>query len=294
MNGQRVAVLGDALLDVAVRPTRAPTGGADVPATIHLASGGQGANVAVRLARRGLTVELHCALGADPAGDLVRGTLAREGVRITAVDAAVTGSVVVLIGPDGDRTMLSQRAAFAGRVAVPTDAAWVIVSGYLLAEAAGRTLAVRMAGAGASARRVVLGCALEDGAAPGWLVALRATRPELVVVNAREAAQLAAAGGDPGDLPARLAADLAATVVVTDPSGARAATPGGERSRAMAPAGDVVDTTGAGDALAAGLVAALASGDGLGTALAAGVALGAAVARVDGAQGRVPGEPPLP
>lgn len=287
-----VVVLGDALLDVTVRPSRVPAGGADVPATIRLATGGQGANVAVRLARRGLAVELHCALGDDPAGGLVRAALAADGVRAAAVNAAATGTVVLLLAADGERTMLSQRQAFAAEVTVPGDAGWVVVSGYLLAEDAGPRLAGRVAAV--AARRVVLGCALDGpAAAERWLAAARAARPELLVLNAREAALLASADGGPGDLAARLAGDLSATVVVTDASGAHAATAGGQLSRAGATGGAVVDTTGAGDAVAAGMIAALAAGDDLGTALAAGVSLGAAVAGVDGAQGRVAGEPPL-
>lgn len=287
-----VVVVGDALLDVTVRPSRAPVGGADVPATIRLAAGGQGANAAVRLARRGLPVELRCALGDDPAGGLVREALVTDGVRVAAVDATATGSVVVLLSADGERTMLSQRIAFAGEVTLPAGAAWVVVSGYLLAEAAGPTLAERVAAV--DARRVVLGCALAGpAAAQRWLAAARAARPELLVLNAREAAVLAAADGEPADLAAHLAADLAATVVVTHPSGAHMAAASGATSRARATAGAVVDTSGAGDAVAAGMIAALAAGEDLDTALAAGVALGAAVAGVDGAQGRVAGEPPL-
>jgi sugar/nucleoside kinase (ribokinase family) len=76
-------------------------------------------------------------------------------------------------------------------------------------------------------------------------------------------------------------------------------TTGGRTLRADAPPGPpAVDTTGAGDAFAAGLLAAVAatdwppSEDLLGGALAAAVELASAVARADGAQAAVAGERP--
>ena len=51
----RVVVIGDATLDVTVAPAEPMRHGGDVAAAIRLAPGGQGANVAVRLARRAVT-----------------------------------------------------------------------------------------------------------------------------------------------------------------------------------------------------------------------------------------------
>ena len=131
-----VVVIGDALLDVLAVPSEPMRRGADVPAAVHAAPGGQGANLAVRLARRGIAVELLCALADDAAGRLLLATLAADGVRVQPLPAEATGAVVALVDSAGERTMLSQRVPSASALAVapPGRADWLVVSGYLLLE----------------------------------------------------------------------------------------------------------------------------------------------------------------
>ena len=298
---RRVTVLGDALLDVLARPDGPLVPAGDVPGAVRLRPGGQGANVAVRLARRGLSVGLVSALADDPAGLMLRGALSEEAIEVAAVPVEATGSVVVLVDPAGERTMLSQRAPFAGLVGpelLEAPGSWLVVSGYLLLEPAARRLVEVLAAIGTPV--AILGCALPDPArAVAWLRLVRDAGAALVIVNATEAAALldaAAATGPAMDelsLAAALAADLGAPVVVTGPGGAAAAGPDGPRAR-VAPAsgaGPVTDTTGAGDAFSAAVIGSLATGLALDAALHEGVNLAAAVARVDGAQARVAGEP---
>jgi sugar/nucleoside kinase (ribokinase family) len=278
----RIVVVGDALLDVGVLPDAPMVQGADVPAAIRLGTGGQGANVAVRLARQGADVTLVCAVADDAAGTLVREALGDEGVALVRLPAISTGTVVILGGADGERTMLSQRAPIPGLTA-PPEAAWLVVSGYPFLQDDADELARRLASW--PMRRVLLGCAVPDAAASRWRAAARALRPDLVVANRHEADRL-------------LEADAIAAVAVTDATGAEVSV-GPHRVRADAPAAPpAVDTTGAGDAFAAGLVAALAGGPwppseaGLRGAATRAVALAAAVARVPGAQAPVDGERP--
>jgi sugar/nucleoside kinase (ribokinase family) len=131
-----VVVVGDALLDVLAVPAEPMRPGADVPAAVRAAPGGQGSNLAVRLARRNVDVELVCALGDDAVGRLLHETLAADGVRVRAVPADATGAVIVLVDAAGERTMLSQRVPLAPRLAdAPSVTAdWLVVSGYLLLE----------------------------------------------------------------------------------------------------------------------------------------------------------------
>ncbi len=292
----RATVIGDAVVDVHVTGG-SPRPGDDVPAAISLRPGGQAANVAVRLARRGAHVRLACALADDAAGRLLTERLAGEGVEVAAERADRTGAVVVLVGPGGERSMLSQRVPLTPRLdaertlALAAGVDWVVVSGYLLLEPAAVGLAAALADA--AARRVVLGCALGPGDAAGWRAAVTATHPSLLVLNAGEAAALTGIV-DPGDGAARLAQELRAAVVVTEPGGAVGVV-GGARIAVGAPRiRGVVDTTGAGDAFAAALLATLASGavdaSTLGRALDAAVEAGTAAARVIGAQGRIRGE----
>lgn len=284
----RVVVLGDAVLDVHVTPARPMRPDADVPAVIRLEPGGQGANLAVRLARRGVGVRLRCALGADPAGDLLRSALTTDGVGVDATEAGSTGSVVVLVDADGRRTMLSQRVPLLGQPIAAADPAWLIVSGYVILEPG----AVRLADEPLPDRRAVIGCALEDGQAEPWRAALRALAPRLLVLNSDEASALTAGAPDPATT---LAAELRAVVVVTAPDGATAAAADGTVRVGHDPVA-AVDTTGAGDAFAAALIAELLTArwppgrDALERALATATSYATAVTLVPGAQARVPGE----
>ena len=281
----RVVVVGDAVLDIVVRPAAPMRPGADVRAEIRVGTGGQGANLAVRLARvGGLTVELVCGLGDDPAATIVLDALEAEGVTVSPVMVDGTGSVIILVDAAGERTMLSQRAPFgsAARARLQHDADWIVVSGYLLHEpdapALARSLAAR------NGRRVLVGCTVAGGAA-AWVAAAMALAPDLTVLNRDEADALDATPGFAGG-----------GLVVTDVAGATG-TIGDVTADVRRPAGGpAVDTTGAGDAFAAGLIASLArdawppSAAMLERALAAAAGLASAVARTPGAQGRVPEE----
>ena len=291
----RVTVVGDATLDVRVVPAEPPRTGGDVPATITLGPGGQGANIAARLARRGVPSRLVCRLGDDPAGDLVRAALAADGVELVELGAASTGTVVVLLDASGDRTMLSQRVPLLeGRGIAPeilAEPEWLIVSGYVLQE--------RSAGISASGdrpRRVVAGCSLAPALAGDWSRAVRSLRPHLVVLNVEEATVLAGVARAPSELSETVADALGTLVVVTEPNGAIAFLAGEVVRADDAADATPLDTTGAGDAFTAGLVAGLLEAPWPPTAevlrgtMRAAAALAAAVTRVPGAQARVPGE----
>ena len=281
----RVVVVGDAVLDVVARPTAPMRPGADVRAEIRVGVGGQGANLAVRLARLGVpSVELVCGLGDDPAAAIVLDALEAEGVTVSPVTVDATGSVVILVDAAGERTMLSQRTPFgsAARARLQHDADWIVVSGYLLDEPNAPVLAESVAAR--AARRVLVGCTVAGDAAV-WVAAATALAPDLTVLNRDEADALDATPGFAGR-----------GLVVTDVAGATASI-GGVTAEVRRRGGEVaVDTTGAGDAFAAGLIASLAreawppSAAELERALAAAADLASAVARTPGAQGRVPAE----
>jgi ribokinase len=291
-----VVVIGDALLDVTAHPETPIRSGEDVPARIRIGCGGQGANLAVRLARRGVRVELICALGDDPGGELVRDAIAAEGVGLSAVRTTATGTVVILLDQRGERTMLSQRAPFAAgaAAAVGDDVPWLVVSGYLLLEPASVALASALATT--PARRALVGCTVPDGLAGRWVEAAAAMRPDLVVLNRDEALALPGGAPDGDELPARLGERLGSAVFVTDPFGATAHLNGMTTTVPAPKSPPATDTTGAGDAFAAALVGSLLespwppAADVLEEALAASIELASAVAHASGAQARVAGE----
>lgn len=278
-----ILVVGDALLDVSVTPSEPIRPGGDVRAEIRLGPGGQGANVAVRLARRGIAVRLACALADDAAGRLVRDALDMEGIAIDAAPADATGSVVIMVDAQGERTMLSHRTPIPPRSVEP--APWTVVSGYTLL--GDGELELRGSG-----RRAVLGCSVPPGTEEAWWLRADELRPDLVILNAEEAAAI---GADARSL----ALEAAALVVITGPDGAIAAAahPDAGVRRANAERATGLDSTGAGDAFAAAFIAELHDepmwGDAdLDRALAAGLRLAAQVASVTGAQARVEGERP--
>jgi ribokinase len=294
----RVTVIGDAVLDVRALPAIPIRPGADVPGSVEVGPGGQGANLAVRLARRGVPARLVCRIGPDAAGELLRRTLEDEEVELLDLGTARTGVVLVLLDGDGERSMLSQRVPLLSPgpplAAVP-DAEWLVVSGYVLLEPS-----AGISASGRVPRRAIAGCALGATQAGAWLDAARSLQPHLLVVNDDEARVLASVEAEDAEDAAwrsrRLADVLGAIVVVTGRSGATAVIGDEIVTSGASTDGKPVDTTGAGDAFTAALVAGLLEAPWpppahvLRTAMEAAQGLATAVTRVPGAQGRVPSE----
>jgi ribokinase len=105
----RIATLGDVLLDVVVLLAEPLASGGDVRASNRAGAGGQAANVAAWAAELGADARCVAKRGDDPAGELVARELAEHGVELAGpVGAGATG-VVVSIVRDGDRSLASDR-----------------------------------------------------------------------------------------------------------------------------------------------------------------------------------------
>jgi sugar/nucleoside kinase (ribokinase family) len=134
-----VLVVGDVIDDLIVTPRGPIRPDTDTPATILPRPGGSGANQAVWLAASGAWVRFA---GWVAAGDFARHTasLAAAGVdaHLAADRTRPTGTIVVIVGPDGSRTMLTDRGANLGLrpIDLPDDLLEDIdllhVSGYAL------------------------------------------------------------------------------------------------------------------------------------------------------------------
>jgi ribokinase len=252
----RVVVLGDVMLDVIVRRLAplAPT--SDTPSRIRVARGGSGASLAVALATSGHEVVYIGAAGQDGAATIVRDALrsAKVTVQLESV-AAPTGTVVSLVGDDGQRAMLTDRGANSllsesfvlGRLAVPFD--HLHVSGYVLLDPATRAIGVAALALANERRRTtsVDVCSV----AP-----LRQMTPEVFLVAASGASKLFAneeealvltGASDVEDALEFLAARFHEVVITRGAQGATAAV-GETRTRVSAHDVTVLDTTGAGDA----------------------------------------------
>lgn len=290
-----VIVIGDLVADVVVAPEGPVAVDSDTPARVLMRGGGGGANAAAWLARAGAQPVLVARVGGDLAGQLLREELQAAGVEtlLTLDPRSHTGAIVVLVEPDGRRTMLTDRGASALLSPGDLPATWfatarhVHLSGYTLLGASSRA-------AGLEALRLAHQAGVSTSVTPGTTAPLRAAGTAaflewtagatLCLANREEAAALlgldpAASGAadrapDGAALARGLAAHYPEAVVTLGADGAVWAGQG-ETVALPAVAGPVVDTTGAGDALAAGLLAAWLDGASRAEALRGGLALAA-------------------
>ncbi|HET8528949.1 MAG TPA: PfkB family carbohydrate kinase [Gaiellaceae bacterium] len=105
----RLATLGDVMLDVIVRPEQPLARGDDVRARTRAGPGGQAANVAAWAASLGARARCISKRGDDATGELLARALAARGVELVGPVAAGESGVVVSLVEDGERSMLSDR-----------------------------------------------------------------------------------------------------------------------------------------------------------------------------------------
>ena len=134
----RIATLGDVMLDVIVRLDEPLAPGGDVRAATRAGAGGQAANVAAWAVCLGAEARCIAKRGDDAAGALVARELAARGVELVGpVVAGATGVVVSIVGADGERSLASDRGVAPSLEPSELDAGWldcdvVHVSGYAL------------------------------------------------------------------------------------------------------------------------------------------------------------------
>ncbi len=121
-----IVCLGDLLLDVIVRLSQPLAEGADADAVTRLGPGGQAANVAAWIAELGGEARFVGKRADDEAGRAAAAGLARYGVDVRGpVVTGRTGTVVSLVGVDGARTMASDRGVSPDLRADELDPAWL-------------------------------------------------------------------------------------------------------------------------------------------------------------------------
>ena len=283
-------VVGDLVTDVLVVHHEPLAIGSDTAASITVAGGGQGANTAAWLAFAGCAVTLVAAVGDDPAGRDRVAELTERGVRcaVRAHAGATTGSVVVLAS-GRERTMVTDRGAallldpadVTAAVALAT-AGHLHLSGYPLLDARSRPAGLA---ALAAAREGGLTTSVDAASAaplrqvgPAFREWVRGV--DMLFCNADEADVLAGSG-DPAEQARALTAVARNVIIKQGAAGAVWCHAGGVVRSPVADPLPVVDPTGAGDAFAAGLLAAWCKAADPAAALIAGAALGAiAVSRV--------------
>ena len=107
-----IAALGDLVEDIVVRLDGPINTASDTASTIVRRRGGSAANVATSVARLGEPARFLGQVGSDAIGFALTDELAREGVDVSCVRrAGSTGTIVALIDPSGERSMLTDRRA---------------------------------------------------------------------------------------------------------------------------------------------------------------------------------------
>jgi ribokinase len=277
----RPLVLGDVMFDVVARLSGPLAPGSDSHAVIRFHGGGSAANTAAWLAEAGAEPLLVGRVGDDERGRAMHDELRAAGVEaaLTVDPELPTGTCIVLVGPDGERTMAPDAGANDGLSDADVSdellgsAGHLHVAGYALLRSGSRPAA-----------RAVMSRALERGMSvsvdpssaallsPAFLD--HADGAGLLLPNAEEARMLSGEH-DPEQAARALAARFGEVVVTLGAEGALW-TDGRESAHCDAvPVETVVDSTGAGDAFAAGLLAARMNGAAPAEALAAGARLAA-------------------
>lgn len=126
-----IVSIGDLLVDVVCTLRDPLRRGTDAFSTNTFRQGGSAANVAVAAARAGASARFVGGLGDDAFADFLSKTMVDAGVNLCAprYGAASTGTVVVLVEPDGERTMAPDRGA--SGLLNPPDRAWLLSASVL-------------------------------------------------------------------------------------------------------------------------------------------------------------------
>ena len=270
-----VTVIGCVQADVVMSPvTDLPSpGGTLLTEQMAVRVGGAGANAALASTEAGMDTRLIGCIGDDQLGEWMRDQLTPAGLaeELVVVGAETSGLTVVLESAARDRTFLTYLGVNARwePAMIPDDALTsdnLLLCDYFVAPRLRGEAALRLLNtARARGARTFFDTTWDPDGFPGET---RAEGRELLpsvdvfLPNEVEACALADRAGDAVDAARALQAVSGGWVVVKrGPYGCFAVGPGGTEVAVPAPALDVADTTGAGDAFNAGLVNALAHGE---------------------------------
>jgi ribokinase len=242
-----ICTLGDLLLDIVVKLAQPLAGGDDTRAETRVAGGGQAANVAAWSAALGAQARFIGKRGADASGEVAEADLLRRAVDVFGPPPhGRNGVVVSLVELNGERTMVSDRGV---APELETDelepewfdgADWLHLSGYSLMREPIGTAAERAAelarerGAKVSVDLSSVNVIREFGV-DELRARLSRVRPDAVFGNEAEHDEIHV--------------ESEVVVIKRGPNGASF---NGQDYPVVA--GEVLDTTGAGDALAAGFL----------------------------------------
>ncbi len=287
MSKKSILSIGDAMLDIVVLHGDAINFNSDSPSQITIQSGGAAANTAAWLSTANIDSHFAGRVGDDIAGEKLISDLENQGVtcHITKVRGANSGIVVALVDGEGNRTMFPDSGANSGLdesvLPAEKDFSGYYLSGYALFNPAStpfiRKLMVDLRSSNAKI--------FFDPASVGIMNLLGSEKAlelignvDVIFVNEDEATYLSLE---------KLKGIASIVVIKKGPLGASAITRGGLEISKPALSTEVIDTTGAGDAFAAGFIAEWLNSEDLSTALDSALSLAAQCVSNIGARPRV-------
>jgi sugar/nucleoside kinase (ribokinase family) len=247
-----LCTVGDLLLDVIVRLNEPLRPGTDASALTRTGSGGQAANVAAWAASLGAEARFVGKRGDDPAASLAASELTRLGVEVFGpVALGRNGVIVSIVGENAERSMASDRGVAPSLSAEELEPVWfdgathLHLSGYSVMSspidgAAARAAKLVREGSGSLSVDLASTSVIERFGIERLRDRLAALAPDVVFANEEEAGAVGSMA-----LPA-------ATWAIKGGAAGCVILNGGVRQEFPAVPATVVDTTGAGDAFAAG------------------------------------------
>jgi sugar/nucleoside kinase (ribokinase family) len=262
MSTKKILCIGDIMLDVTVLLNRPIVEGLETRAKISTQGGGAAANVASWLAFNKTPSYLVVRIGDDSAGQTLITELDSYGVEHSSrvIPNTNTGVVVVIVGSEGERTMFPDSGANSGLglTDLPdlSQFSAVYISAYSLINTQSRAgvldiiNSIKAAGLRIILDPATVGVLMEVGVkvATEWLDLI-----DTIILNEEESHFLT--GKDnPVDAAAKLLERVNTVVIKRGSNGALGQVRGGQLIQVEAKRTTVVNTTGAGDAFAAGFI----------------------------------------
>ena len=281
-----LCTIGDLIEDVVVWLNGELNIGSDTDSVIVRTRGGSAANVAMFGVLTGTPSRFIGQVGNDNLGEQLCTSLRQSGVDVCTVAVGRTGSIVVVVQPNGERTFLTDRGVASDLSVFDAShlagVSIVHVPTYSLAQDPLATTAVQYIRAARAAGALISVDAsstsvLRDYSIDRYAALVASIAPDVFLCNNDEAELLNIDSAHPmsgaaltvikrGVLPVTAVTAMGAVTEVATP-----------------PVANIVDTTGAGDAFAAGFLPAYVSSRNIVDAITVGHSIAARVLRSPGA-----------
>ena len=278
-----LCTVGDLIEDVVVWLDEPFREGTDTSSRVTRTRGGSAANVAHFAACNGTTTRFVGCVGDDPLGDSLVGQLVRSGVDVQVQRRGRTGSIIVIVHQNGERSMLTDRGAAIELMDVDGS----VLDGVRILHVPAYSLVVEPIASSAIAlahtarnRGIELSidassaAVLEQFGAERFRGMIAEMKPTYLLCNDDEARVLDADRGVPGSDVVVIKHGADPVTVITED---------GRREVSVPKVAEIRDTTGAGDAFAAGFLGTLLTSADLLAAVEAGNAVASRVLSSPGA-----------